>query len=411
MILVDRDGMPPFWPNVYAMNEYRNAGKSPNTTVKVLRTLGLLRTWANALGRDVDHDLTVGQFLSVEDVESLASFLGLPAREQEEWAEQQRRPIKKSNVVRLESYRPDPKDLADVEGVVINTFEVATRIKWVAAYIEWHYARRLGSLDRHNAAAKTLKDVGQIVIERLRRLAPRVDSAHDDEVSLEGVDRATTDLIEEALRPGSSSNPFTPGFVQARNYLIWRFLSDTGARRGEVREALVSNVDYAERQFTIHISKTIPRTVPIRRVTAEAFDFFIENYWSKLPKEARRRGHLFTDKQGVQLSLKAFNRLFERVRESVAGVPTFMAPHSVRRTWNDRFSEMIDAMPPEKRPSPAQEMAMRNRLQGWVPTSLMGARYARRHIKLAADKIVEAMFADTPIPPKRTKNKSSGDNK
>ncbi len=391
-VLLNRRGAPLFWPNVFATAQYRNAAKAPNTTAKVLRTLGMAVMWAESKGRDLDHELTQGAFLSMEDAEDLADFLGLSAADQERRALRSGASSHSPKMVRLEAVRPHPRKLQRSERTQVNALEVATRIRWAAAYVEWHYQRRIGSLDRQQRASKDLRAVGPMVIKRLRQLAPRATPRSDDESSLEGVDREVLLRIEAALVPGGSENPFTPGFVQSRNYLLWRLLIDTGARRHEVRAAKADHVKYSTRRFEIHESKTIPRTVPINPKTAEAFDAFIEHHWSRLSKEARRRGYLFTDDGGRQLSARAINRVFERIRTRVWGVPEFMTPHTVRRSWNENFSATVDALPEGERPSREEEVKIRNRLQGWADGSPMGDRYARRHIKRKADQIAEKMM-------------------
>lgn len=403
VVLTDQHGMPHFWPNVFVTMEYRNTSKSANTSIKVLRTLGMAQMWARINRRNLDHDLTLGDFLSVEDAESLVDFLGLCADDQEQRAREAERPVRVPNLVRLESVRPHPRASKVVPRRRVNNVEIANRVRWVAAYVEWLYERRLGSLARQRRQPEVIRTVGRRVIDRLRALAPHAPSRSDDDVALEGVDEEVMERIEQALIPGAPKNPFTPGFFQERNYLLWCLLSDTGARRHEVLEAKADHVKYSTRRFEIRTSKTLQRTVPIGPKTADAFDMFIEHRWSKLPKEARRRGYLFTDEKGRHLSLRAINRIFERVRERVDGVPEFMAPHTVRRTWNDRFSKQIDAIPEGKRPKAAAETMMRNRLQGWSGESSMGARYARRHVKRAADEIAERMTCNAKIPPRRGK--------
>ena len=83
VLLTRRSGLPHFYPNLFATSDYRNPGRSPNTIVKVLRSIGLAQMWAAMNGRDLDEDLYAGPFLSVVDADDLASFLGLVTEEQE----------------------------------------------------------------------------------------------------------------------------------------------------------------------------------------------------------------------------------------------------------------------------------------------------------------------------------------
>lgn len=391
-ILFDRGGGPAFWANVYVTSEYRKRQTSVNTCVRVLRSLGMARMWAASLGRDLDDDLCSGPFLSMEDVESLADFLALSAAGQSAHVlEVRAAALKRSKVVHLEDVRPDHRSLSESQEMTADPVEAAARIRWVASYVDWHLRRRLGDLDRMRQDTMNLSKLGVDVVARLRQRAPRATGKDDDDLLLEGVPPEVLNRIEEALVPGSEGNPFESAFVQARNYVIWRMLHDSGGRRDEIRHVKVGDADYASRRLHIAVSKTFPRTVPIGSDTAEAFDTFVLEHWSKLPQAARRRGYLFTDENGRHLSRRAINRIFERVRGKVPGVPDFMSPHTVRRSWNDAFSAKVDALPPNKRPSEKRETEMRNRLQGWSGQSSMGARYARRHIRREADKLAESL--------------------
>jgi integrase len=203
------------------------------------------------------------------------------------------------------------------------------------------------------------------------------------------------------MLPGAPTNPFQGAFLQARNYLYWRLLLDTGGRRDEVRSVKVADIDYSTRRLKIRVSKTMPRTVPIVHQTAEFFDSFINEHWAHLPRESRRQGYLFTNKEGQHLSLRSCNRIFESLRKQVIDIPDFLTPHTVRRAWNDAFSESVDALPAESRPNEKAEAAMRSKLQGWSENSTMADRYAKRTIRRKADEIAETLMSD--IKPKKEK--------
>ncbi|MOA28472.1 site-specific tyrosine recombinase XerC [compost metagenome] len=116
-------------------------------------------------------------------------------------------------------------------------------------------------------------------------------------------------------------------------------------------------------------------------------------HWAKIPVRARKHGYLFTTAEGDHLSLGAINLVFREMRRKT-GLPDGIAPHALRRTWNDRLSRKIDALPPEKRMKPEAEKQVRNRLNGWSKKSNMTERYARRHIREKADSIAEELAND-----------------
>jgi integrase len=237
-------------------------------------------------------------------------------------------------------------------------------------------------------------------VARLRERGRFSEDPTRDDDPLKGVPQEVLDRVTAALSPGSPENPFEPGFLQARNHLLWLFFIMTGGRRAEIRAAKVADVEYATRLLHIRESKTMPRSVPIGELAADAFDAFIAQHWGLLSKNARKQGFLFTDEHGDQISLRQVNRVFERIRVKVPEVPDFLTPHTARRSWNDRFSEMVDGLPPHKRMSPEKETLTRNRLQGWTPNSEMGAPYAKRHIAKRANELGEAL-ANEIAPSKR----------
>ncbi|MNY49050.1 hypothetical protein D3C86_1844390 [compost metagenome] len=94
------------------------------------------------------------------------------------------------------------------------------------------------------------------------------------------------------------------------------------------------------------------------------------------------------------MSKSAINLIFETVRKGSGVIPDFFAPHTMRRTWNDRLSRKIDALPPEKRMPPEEEKKIRNHNNGWSKNSEMASRYAARSIREKADRIAEELAND-----------------
>jgi integrase len=392
IILLDKNKKPVFWPNVFVTSQYYKRGASLSTCEKVLRAISIAMKWANSLDFNFDEEMVNGKFLSLDEIQNLADFLGFNIVVQDEVVNENKL-ISKFNkkVINIEDIRPKHAFTLKGNSIRSNVSDKATRIRYVALYIQWHLDKRVGKLVRDNKKSAELKQYGDIVISRLRDLTPRTSNQRDDDIHLEGVSREIQQRIEDIFQPNSVSAPFKSDFIQQRNYLMWRLFHDTGARRGEVHETKVNDIDYATKRYRIVVSKTIPRTNPISQITADAFDSFIELYWSRLPKNARKRGYLFTRKDGGHISKRTINRIFERIRNKSLEIPGFVSPHTSRRSWNDNFSELIDSLPVDEKPTEEKEKVIRNRLQGWTENSEMGARYAKRHIKIKADEIAEKL--------------------
>ncbi len=388
VVIVDEQGQPLFHPNVYATLNYRDIGASPFTIEKILRSLGMVYLWSSARSLDLDHSLISGDFLSMEQMEDLALFLRMDRKSQDQ---ESAPPVAKktSKIVRLEQvrggfecYQPNHSQISAVEG--------GARIRVAANYFEFHLQRRLAAMKASATEIELVKSISESAIARLRALIPLAGTASEDE-TLEGLTKATMAAAEHAFHPDSDDNPFSTPFLRARNYLIFKFLVETGSRRSELRYIKVEDVDYSTHRVRLRVSKTIARTNAISTVLSVAYHDFIMNHWSKIPPRARSHGYLFVTAEGNHLALDSINLIFREMRRKVPGLPADFAPHAFRRTWNDRLSEKIDAQPVDKRMPPEQEIQVRNRLMGWKKGSRMGERYAKRFIRKRSDEIGEEL--------------------
>ncbi|WP_244653751.1 tyrosine-type recombinase/integrase [Pseudomonas lutea] len=384
-VLVDEDGSPPFLPNVYATVRYRDRGAALTTTERVLRTIGMAYLWAYSRKLDIHSALTSSAFLTLEQCEDLANFLRM-SREGQDAEMLSSATAKPQKIVRLEQVRGRMAVVQSYNHV--SASEGGYRIQTIARFFDHHHERLCNQV--LSSDHESLKDARIKAIQRFRALAPRTDNAPQGD-PVEGLPENVMTHIEGIFTPGASDNPFKEGFIQARNFLIYRVLSDNGMRRSELRHVLVEDVDYARKRVKVRVSKTRARTVVMSQKTADAFRSFVKEHWSNIPARNRSHGYLFITRSGEQISKAAINLIFQVARQSSDNIPDYFAPHSMRRTWNDRLSRKIDAMPPEKRISPEEEKKIRNHNNGWSPNSDMSSRYAARSIREKADRIAEEL--------------------
>ena len=384
-VLVDEGGSPLFLPNVYATLKYRDRGAADTTTQKVLRTIGMTYLWAHSRKIDIHSAITSETFLSVEQCEDLANFLRMSRAGQDADAQESLK-LKPQKVVRLEQVRGRMGTAQPGEHASAN--ESGYRIHTIANFLEHHHER----LSNHvlSDAVKGLKEARVSAIKRLRSLAPRTGAAPQGD-PVEGLPEDVMIQVESVFLPGSDENPFKAGFIQARNFLMYRIFSDNGMRRNELRFVRVDDVDYSRKRVKVRVSKTRPRNLVISQKTAEVFREFVKNYWSTIPPSKRAHGYLFITRTGDQISASATNRIFETARNSSDAVPGYFAPHTMRRTWNDRLSRKVDALPPDKRMPPEEEKKIRIINNGWSNESELASRYAARAIREKADKIAEEL--------------------
>lgn len=386
-VLIDDNNQPLFWPNVFATTNYRRG--SSKTLSDVLRAIGMFELWSSVDGRTGSMDLASGQTFEMHEAESLSGFLCLKRPAQDEDVKISIGQAQKK-ITRLEKVRKSENQL-DLENSYATRVESANRIRWVAKYLDYLCNKGVTAL-KDSGDRKSFESMTKRAIDRLRDRAPRGGS-YAFNPSLVGIDKEQINYISEVLNPANKSplNPFKTDFLKARNYFIWRLAVDTGMRRQELMELRCDDIDINSFRVSIRVSKTTPRTVPIGQATADAFYEFIMNHWSKVSSDTTKHGYAVIAQTGSHLKVDTLNAIINCIRSKIPGAPDYLTPHTLRRTWNEQFNELIDSIPLEKRPSPPEETRIRNQLQGWSTESQMGARYAARHINRKADELAETL--------------------
>ncbi len=384
VVLVDQEGAPPFLPNVYATLRYRDVGFAAPTIEKVLRTLGMAYLWAANRQIDLDQALRSESFLSIEQCEDLAFFLRLDRAAQDQLVKQSLQPSSRK-IVRLEQVRRGLSP--SITRTTISAVEGGYRIRTVANFLQFNHERIAPKASQ--APCKELKKARETAIAYLRAQEPRA-VASDEGDAPEGLGEDVMAALDQAFEPDSATNPYLSDFHRHRNHLIYKLFTETAIRRSELRFLRVEDIDHAARRVKVRVSKTIARTLPISEQTSHDFHDFVMRFWGKMPRSARKHGYLFTTSSGDHLAKVTINQIFRQVRKRL-GLPDSVAPHAMRRTWNDRLSRKIDALPPEDRMPEEKEKQVRNRLNGWAKNSNMTERYARRHIREKADRLAERL--------------------
>ncbi len=80
-MLHDEQGVPLFYPTLFATSQLRSAGAAVNTIRNKLADLVVLLRWEQANGRDLITEFRNGRFLTVADMVSLRDFAKLDMRE------------------------------------------------------------------------------------------------------------------------------------------------------------------------------------------------------------------------------------------------------------------------------------------------------------------------------------------
>lgn len=385
VILIDENRIPLFYPNVYAMTKFRSLGRAASTTEKVLRCIGIAHSWASLNKIVLEESILYADFLTIEQLQDLAFFLRLKRKHQNQISskknEQHSLNSKKlskkiENLIYIESSKKETKSATSSE-------EGAFQIKTISNYFKFLLQR-----SKHRLNKNKFHDIEQR-LNYFYSLAPKVSNKGDQDAP-EGLSIDERHILDEIIKPEHPDNPFRNEFLKNRNQLIYEIMLSTGMRRSELRFLKIEDVNYSTHTINIRVSKTVQREVKCSSKACEYFHNYLTKHLNKIDFKHRKHGYLFTTETGKHLSNDAINLTFRTLRQH-SNITTFLTPHTMRRTWNDIFSEMIDSLPEDRRPDKEVEKQIRNRIMGWSSISQMSNRYARRSIREKADELAELL--------------------
>lgn len=223
-MLQDGQGVPLFYPTLFATSQLRNCGAAANTIRNKLADIVVLLRWEQRHRRDLVAEFTQGKFLSLADVVSLRDFAKLDMRHQ----------------------ALNDGDADESGAVVVDFLEsrVASRQAEAAVGGQQHYNRLSTMADyiefmasvvtQHRNSAQVVQEISRMVMT-LRKHRPHGLASRNG-----GVPEPLSPpswLIDHFMEIGSEDdprNPFGDPGIRLRNAIIFGLLRHTGMRRGEL---------------------------------------------------------------------------------------------------------------------------------------------------------------------------------
>ena len=383
-LLTGSDGLPLWYPTLFATSQLRNAAKAPNTIEAHLNAIKLLFEWANSHEIDLKQSFSTMKFLTVEQIESLCSYL-----------KHDRSQRVKSNVIpiRMANKERTRASLTQTKTVAKQTYYI--RISYIADYLEW-FAKRVLS-ERKIIISREISHLISLMIRSLK--ARRPIRSINQRNAPKGVSEAQRELLLSVCDPKYLNSPFSSK-TRERDSLLVEILYRTGVRLGELLSIKISDLNFQENTLLIArrhddvddprikqpVAKTLDRLLPLSRgLSQRIHDYILRD--RSLVKGANRHEFLFITYKsgphcGTPLSTSSVYRIINRVTSNIDCLSK-LTPHVLRHTWNDRFSEKADAQGLDQ----AEEEKLRSYLMGWKEGSGTSATYTRRHIEKEAHRV------------------------
>ena len=391
-MLLGADGLPMFEPTVFALSEIRARNLASNTIESYLRSVMVLLLFLGLRKIDIEGRLNDGRLLSLGEIEELTRFCRLPMERIQAMCDVAENLLGKiAPVASLEKLRMRSSKMTDRE---VSSAAAATRLRNIRDYIRWLGSNRMS---RHGVSVAFRSSLESSVHEVVDAIDARLPSdGHYLIEQREGLAPKVVDRILKVVDPRSSGNPWHDEHCRYRNELIILWLLYLGLRKGELLNIRISDIDF--RQSTVTVArraddisdprrnqpkvKTRGREIPISTALLDKTNAYIMNLRAGI-HGARKHDFLFvSEDKGLPMSVPSLAKIFNVLRNKCPDLPKNIFPHIFRHTWNDRFSEEMDA----KRVGAETEKKARSFLMGWSETSGTAATYTRRHIKKKAAK-------------------------
>lgn len=396
MLVSRTDGIPLFKPTVYSISMRRATGVASATLERDLRAILHLYAWAMNNGIDIDKRFADGEFLNIQEIDSLtqAAWQYYEQLSESTGTQRESKQISANNkIIKLEKFRKR-ENKANLNMVDAQTMGV--RLRYIRDYLDWLALRKLSNVSYKFAGYGTLDAIRQQMKQAIEARIP-MGKGRSSIDQREGMEAETEARLREVIALDSEENPWLHMDTRIRNQLIILIMLELGIRRGEVLGIRIEDIDFRENKLLIRRAaddpkdprvyqpnaKTIDRRLPLSEALSKLIYEYILNIRGK-KSAAKKHGFLFvaTD-SGIPLSLNSMTKLFRTLRNRVSGLPYDLTSHVMRHTWNDRFSEVMD----KKKVKEAEEHQMRSYLMGWSPTSGTSATYTRRHTRKKAMEV------------------------
>ena len=382
-MLVDAMGSPNWYSTLFATTQIRNASQAANTIHAALSAVRHLFVWATQETVDLEERFASRRFLTVGEIESLATNAQRRVSEKEQSA----------GVViklRVSPNRVRSRLKSPVKRVSLKT--QYNRLSYMADYLEW-FAIYVTERESRNVDAETLKAI-KLMGSRIRAKRPRKKRTIVN--AKKGLSKESQVVLRDVTCVGSDKNPFTVA-VQSRNDLVVHLFA-LGLRSGELLALQVPDFDFQKNEVLIArrhddksdprarqpVAKTLDRVLPLSESLSRKASEYVMKVRRTFPAARRHKFLLVTHQagryQGAPLSAKGLGKIFSVIKSTDPDALKGLSPHLLRHTANDELSELMD----ETQVRSADEEKMRSYMMGWREGSGTAATYTRRHTEKKA---------------------------
>jgi len=370
-VLLDSDGFPMTYPNLYTIINLRNPGQSINTISAILEDIKLLFRLLEQLEIDLEQRIKSKKFLELNEIEAIANLASF-SRSRLDGIASSKKVItfpKVNNKERSRAKLVITQDNVSKQLIYRRLTNFAEYIGWLETYF-------------HSSVKTSTKCL-------LTSRRPR--KPMDSQSEYKSFDGEQVDKILKAVDPDNQNRIWISDYITYRNELIIYLFLYLGCRKGELLNLKITDktppkdgISYLTIRRNPHddsdsrlyqpLVKTRSRSIALNQNLKKKLDIYILNHRSAVPN-AELTDFLILSNKGKPLSINALDKILSEISKVVL---FNVHAHAFRHTWNDKYTDKVQILIQAGRITEDQAERDRAYLMGWIPNSQSARRYSRR---------------------------------
>lgn len=370
-VLLDSDGFPMTYPNLYTIIHLRNRGQSINTISAILEDIKLLFQLLDQLGIDLEQRIKSKDFLKLNEIEAIANLASFNRSRLGEMASNKKIISfpKSNNKERSRAKLVFTQDYVSNQLIYRRLTNFAEYIGWLETYF-------------HSSVITSTK---RFLTSR------RPQKSMDIQSEYKSFDSDQLHKILKAVDPDNPRRIWISDYITYRNEVIIYLFLYIGCRKGELLNLKITDIaspqdgtsyltirrnphDGSDSRLYQPLVKTRSRSIAVNQNLKKKLETYILNYRSAIPN-AELTDFLILSNKGQPLSINALDKIFSEISKVVL---FNVHAHAFRHTWNDKFSEKSQILVATGKTTESQVENDRAYLMGWIPNSQSARRYSRR---------------------------------
>ena len=370
-VLLDSDGFPMTYPNLYTIINLRNPGQSINTISAILEDIKLLFRLLDQLEIDLEQRIKSKDFFELNEIEAIANLASF-SRSRLYGMASNKKVInfpKVNNKERSRAKLVIAQDDVSKQLIYRRLTNFAEYIGWLETYF-------------HSSVKTSTKCL-------LTSRRPR--KPMDSQSEYKSFDGEQVDKILKAVDPDNQNRIWISDYITYRNELIIYLFLYLGCRKGELLNLKITDktppkdgISYLTIRRNPHddsdsrlyqpLVKTRSRSIALNQNLKKKLDIYILNHRSAVPN-AELTDFLILSNKGQPLSINALDKILSEISKVVL---FNVHAHAFRHTWNDKYTDKVQILIQAGKITEDQAERDRAYLMGWIPNSQSARRYSRR---------------------------------